>query len=227
MHVYLRPLIRWDWPIPKLRVPLLRPVHCLPIVASLDPNDKQVYPTGITAANIVRPGAELEYKIRFQNTGTDTAFRVVLVDTLSEHIDLGSLREGVSSHPYTLHVSGQGQAVLKFVFDPIILPDSNVNEPASNGFVTFSITPKSDIPLGTRIDNVADIYFDFNPPVRTNTVFTTIDTLALDTQNALSASDVTITYAETVSNQPIALFLRLDRIPQSQLGSANHLFLRK
>ena len=186
---------------PQAPSTLTRAVQCLPITAALDPNDKQVVPAGVSTAHIVRPGAELEYTIRFQNTGTDTAFRVVLVDTLSEHVDIGSLREGIGSHPYTMHLSGKGKPVLTFTFDPIVLPDSNVNEPASNGFVTFSLIPKPETVLGTQIQNFADIYFDYNPPIRTNTVWTTIDTLTLNPHDLLTPSEVTVTYSTTVSNQ--------------------------
>jgi len=52
-----------------------------------------------------------------------------------------------------------------------MLPDSNVNEPASNGFFKFKIQQQSDLPIGTIINNRAGIYFDFNAPVITNTSF--------------------------------------------------------
>jgi len=51
------------------------------------------------------------------------------------------------------------------------LPDSNVNQVASNGFVKFSILPRADAPLETVIENDAAIFFDFNDPVITNTTF--------------------------------------------------------
>ena len=43
------------------------------------------------------------------------------------------------------------------------------------GHVTFSINYKEDIPLGTRITNLAEIVFDINKPIVTNEVFNTID----------------------------------------------------
>jgi hypothetical protein len=116
--------------------------------------------------------------LRFQNTGTDTAFNVVVRDTLSQHLDIESFQLGASSHPCRLVVSGQGRPVLNFHFDNILLPDSNVNEPMSHGQVTFTIRPKRNLPPGTRIENFADIYFDFNDPIRTNT---TVNTLYLPT----------------------------------------------
>jgi len=155
-------------------------VECLEVTGSFDPNDKQAYPSGIGANNIIPPGTVINYKLRFQNTGTDTARNVYLVDTLSNDLDVATLRMNAASHPYRMELSGVGKTIVTFYFDNIMLPDSNVNQLGSNGFVSFSIAPKASTPLGTVVDNFADIYFDFNPPVRTNTVNQTIDLLPVD-----------------------------------------------
>jgi uncharacterized repeat protein (TIGR01451 family) len=107
----------------------------------------------------------IDYTIRFQNTGTDTAFNIFITDTLPAVLDAGSLQVGTSSHVHTWELTGQG--ILKFRFTNILLPDSNVNEPRSHGFVTFRIRPHLPILPGTTITNIANIYFDFNPPVIT------------------------------------------------------------
>jgi hypothetical protein len=60
-----------------------------------------------------------------------------------------------------------GQGVLRFAFPNILLPDSNVNEPRSHGFVSFRIRPRLPILAGTEITNIANIYFDYNPPIIT------------------------------------------------------------
>lgn len=146
---------------------------CVENIGSYDPNDKQGFPYGVGDAHNIRPGQEIDYLIRFQNTGTDTAFTVVIKDTLSPFLDPSSIRPGASSHPYTWDLSGQG--VVSFSFNNIMLPDSNVNEPASHGFVQFTINPYPTIPLGSVIENEAAIYFDFNIPVFTNTTWHTIE----------------------------------------------------
>ena len=64
--------------------------------------------------------------------------------------------------------------MLELLFENILLPDSFVNEPASNGFVFFDIHVLPDSDYGTKIENTAEIYFDFNEPVITNTVVNTI-----------------------------------------------------
>lgn len=156
-------------------------VVCRENIGSWDPNDKRGFPTGYGAKNHIRPGVELEYIIRFQNTGTDTAFAVVIRDTLSSWLDAATVRPGASSHPYRFDYYGDGY--LKFVFEPIALPDSNVNLAASQGFVTFRVAQRADVPLETDILNTAAIYFDNNEPVITNTTrhrvglqFMTVDT---------------------------------------------------
>lgn len=151
-------------------------IECQVVVGSYDPNDKQAIPTGIGTAKSILPKQRLlQYTIRFQNTGTDTAFRVVVRDTLDPHLDWSSVVPGLSSHRYTMEKDSQHR-ILKFVFDPIHLPDSNVNEPASNGFLRFSVNINPKTPLKTQIRNRGAIYFDFNAPVLTNWVTHTIDT---------------------------------------------------
>ena len=51
---------------------------------------------------------------------------------------------------------------------------ASVDSMASIGFVKFQIKQKPGNTMGTRIENGADIVFDFNSAIRTNTVFNTI-----------------------------------------------------
>lgn len=51
----------------------------------------------------------------------------------------------------------------------------NITPPEGEGFVLFSIKPKSDLPHGTVIKNKADIIFDFNDPITTPEWINTID----------------------------------------------------
>jgi uncharacterized repeat protein (TIGR01451 family) len=147
-------------------------VFCPIILNSFDPNDKQAFPTGFDDEHFILPNTELEYLIRFQNTGNDTAFRVVLIDSLSPLLDPASIRLGASSHPCTFEMEGNG--ALRFNFPNIMLPDSAANEAGSQGFVSFRIAQRANNAVGAVIENRADIYFDFNLPVLTNTVFHTV-----------------------------------------------------
>ena len=131
-------------------------------------------PVGYGSEHYLEPGNRITYTLYFQNTGTDTAFNVFILDTLSEDLDMTTLELGASSHEFEL-LRQEGRT-LRFDFPNIMLPDSFVNEPASNGFVQFSILPKEDLELPAWIFNKVGIYFDFNEPVITNTVYHTIDT---------------------------------------------------
>lgn len=143
------------------------------VIGSFDPNDKSVNPVGQTTEGIIglNPG-QLRYTIRFQNTGTDSALNIVLRDTLDNDMDLSTLRIIASSHPCDYLLSSD--RLITVTFNNILLPDSGTNQAASQGFFKYSIKPKSNLPIGTQLTNRADIYFDFNLPVSTNTVLNTI-----------------------------------------------------
>lgn len=141
------------------------------VVGSYDPNDKQVF--NANNESIDGPATIgdtlLRYLIRFQNTGTDTAFTVVIRDTLDEHLNVSSFRFIAASH--NVEIEFYEERIVHFVFNNILLPDSNVNEPGSHGFVEFDIEVLNKTQLD-EVSNQAAIYFDFNPPIYTNTVVT-------------------------------------------------------
>lgn len=147
-------------------------IDCQENIGSWDPNDKRGFPRGFDAPHYIEANTDIEYVIRFQNEGTDTAFTVVLIDTLSEFLSENSVQLGASSHPYQFEY--QPGNALKFTFPNIRLPAKDVNEMGSIGFVKFRIRQKKDNPIGTLIENKADIYFDFNEPITTNTTWHTI-----------------------------------------------------
>gem|GEM_PF-1236889 len=148
-------------------------IDCEEIIGSYDPNDKLVTPTGVGESNDIYEGDELTYKIRFQNTGNDTAFTVVLVDTLDvEHLNISTLEVLNSSHPYALAI--EDAQILTFTFNNILLVDSTKNEPESHGFVTFKIDQNINNEIGDVIENKADIYFDYNEAIVTPRIFNTL-----------------------------------------------------
>ncbi|MBK6371513.1 MAG: DUF11 domain-containing protein, partial [Flavobacteriales bacterium] len=137
------------------------------ITSSFDPNDKLASTSSRSSRTLYFIGQDewIDYTIRFQNTGNDTAFNVVVTDTLSNSLDPASFLAGSASHSYTWGMEENG--MLRFTFTNILLPDSNVNEALSHGFVGFRIKPTEPLLPGTVIENTANIYFDFNPPVIT------------------------------------------------------------
>jgi uncharacterized repeat protein (TIGR01451 family) len=142
-------------------------IYCGLVTGSFDPNDKTGYPLGVGVSHTVSPNGQLDYLIRFQNTGTDTAFTVVIRDTLDTDLDIFTVVSGASSHNYTFNM--YGPRVLEWTFNNIMLPDSTADEPGSHGFIAFTVKQEDNLPDGTEINNTAHIYFDFNSAVITNT----------------------------------------------------------
>ena len=133
---------------------------CFPVVNSFDPNEKQVSPLDFVSA-----GQWLTYTIHFQNTGNDTAYRVVIRDTLQPALDPTSFQMIAASHKVIPSVV---QNQIAFYFNEINLVDSVHNEPESHGWVQFKVKIKNDLPIGTEINNRASIYFDYNSAIVTN-----------------------------------------------------------
>ena len=159
------------------------------ITGAYDPNEKQVTPEGnfLPVINNL-----IDYTILFQNTGNDTAFNVVIIDTLDADLDVTTFVPGASSHPYETELSGQG--IVKFIFNNILLPDSISDEPNSHGFISFKIKPKQYLAHNTIISNSSHIVFDFNPPITTNTVDNVVDL-----SFGVNASETTICEGESVT----------------------------
>jgi uncharacterized repeat protein (TIGR01451 family) len=173
-------------------------LECRENIGAYDPNDKQGFPRGAGPEHFIEPDTRLEYLIRFQNTGTDTAFNVAIQDTLSAWLDPATITPGASSHPYTWQLAQDG--TLLFEFANIMLPDSNVNEPASHGFVKFGIDLRANTPLGTTIHNQAAIFFDFNAPIITNKTMHRVNVDFLE--NILAATEQTHLYTGKVQVAP-------------------------
>jgi len=143
------------------------------VVGSYDPNDKAVSPAGFGADGRIIPSTgALKYTIRFQNTGTYMAENVKVIDTISNLLDLSSFKLMATSHPCEVITKGRE---ITFAFNGIQLADSFSNEPASHGYIQYSINPLPAFVNGSVITNRADIYFDFNAPILTNTTRTTGD----------------------------------------------------
>lgn len=141
------------------------------IRGSFDPNMKEVFPLkDVIYDSVINGKQELDYIVHFQNTGNDTAFAVHIFDTLDTKLDFATFRVIDQSH--TVDVIWKNPNTIDFYFPNILLPDSNVNEMRSHGFVRYRIKPKTSVQLNDLVRNNASIYFDYNAPVKTNTVTT-------------------------------------------------------
>jgi len=136
------------------------------IRASYDPNEKNIISGETLTPTQIDNGAYISYIIHFENKGNDTAFKVIVMDTLSEKVDVKSLQIINSSHPYTLEIIGG--KVLKFTFNNIRLSYDSTST-TSKGYIAYKIKARTDVAVGNTIDNTANIFFDYNQPIRTNT----------------------------------------------------------
>lgn len=138
-----------------------------PLRCSFDPNDKLVSPSRPNDFTLFEE--ELYYTIRFQNTGNDVAYTVTIVDTLSSAINVSTLRVLNSSHLEKLEWSVQEDSILILKFENIDLPDSTTSLAGSQGYVTIVVNTVPGLDEKTVVSNRANIIFDQNPPVVTNT----------------------------------------------------------
>ena len=189
------------------------------IQGAYDPNEKWVSAASLTPSQ-VSAGTDLEYTIFFQNTGTDTAFNIKVIDSLTQMLDFSTFKVLASSH--NCNVSFNNPRALIFSFPNILLADSNINEPASHGFVKYRIRPINSLVLGNVIPNRADIYFDYNLPILTNVATTTIENvIAIDEsmQNSFTFSPNPVSDKLTIKTKGEAIVTLQDlqgRILQKQ-----------
>jgi len=171
-----------------------------------DPNDIQGLPLGKGSDGYIFGNTSIDYRIRFQNTDSNTAQTVVIRDTLDTDIDLFSFQMGSSSHDYVFRI--YGNRILEWSFPNIMLSSSD------HGFVSFSIDQKPDLPTGTKITNFAGIYFDQFAPVITNQTVHTVYylTQGSDVVNACNSYTWTDGTTYTASTNAPSILL------QNQLG---------
>lgn len=134
-------------------------------IGSYDPNDKTVNQP-VVGLQPNTTTVQLDYQIRFQNTGNFPASFIEVIDTLPYLLDSRTIEMLASSHPYSLEFPAQN--VLKFHFADINLPDSTSDEPGSHGWLLFRIKTRTGLKPTDTIFNRCGIYFDFNDPVLTN-----------------------------------------------------------
>jgi uncharacterized repeat protein (TIGR01451 family) len=152
------------------------------VKSGCDPNEMFVNPPNC----IPLDSNQLKYTINFENTGNDTAFNIVVMDTLSPSLDPHSIRIVSATAYMNIYIFKANEYnIVKFDFPNInLLDSSHLN---CTGNVIFNINRLSSLPLDTTIENHAGIFFDQNPVVMTNTVKTIIGCTALSTSDIVKS----------------------------------------
>ena len=126
----------------------------------------------------------LHYVIRFQNVGSIEATNVRVENILDANLDWDSFQIENMSHNNRVELRNGNE--VSFIFDDIFLADSTSNEPESHGYIAYKIKPKENITIGEIMNNDANIFFDYNAAVETNTVTTKVATTLSVSQNSLT-----------------------------------------
>jgi uncharacterized repeat protein (TIGR01451 family) len=136
------------------------------IIGSYDPNDKMESHGERILHSTFTANDYLNYTIRFENTGTASAINVRINDVLDSRLDENTIRMISASHNYVMDRVDNN---LTWRFDNIQLPVSVADTNIGKGYITFQLKPRAGYAVGDIIPNTASIYFDFNPPIITNT----------------------------------------------------------
>ncbi len=140
------------------------------IIGSFDPNDKMERHGPEILVSSFTPNDYLFYTIRFENTGTASAYNIKITDTLDEQLDETTV-EMISVTGISCNMLREGRQ-LTWLFEGVDLPPTIENPEQSQGHVTFKVKPKPGYAAGDVIPNLASIYFDFNPPIVTEPFLT-------------------------------------------------------
>ena len=141
------------------------------VVNSYDPNDKTCLEGETINPNMI--GEYVHYQIRFENTGTYPAQNVVVKDMIdATKFDISTLQMISSSHSCYTRINGNK---VEFIFENINLP---FDDATNDGYVVFKIKALPTLTINSTISNTAEIYFDYNFPIVTNTATSTYKVLA-------------------------------------------------
>lgn len=142
------------------------------VVNSFDPNDKKCLEGTTINPNMI--GEYVHYQVRFENTGTFPAQNIVVKDLIdTTKFDLSTLQMTDASHSCITRITNPNK--VEFIFENINLPFDDAN---NDGYLVFKIKTKTNLVTGNTISNSANIYFDYNYPITTNTATSTFQVLA-------------------------------------------------
>lgn len=173
------------------------------VTNSYDPNNVLVSPDTLYEYELSHPDF-IDYIVNFQNTGNDTAFTVRVENVLSPMLDESTFEIVDASNTVTLDYNPVSR-LMQYHFDNILLPDSNVDEPASHGYIHYKIKPRDTLHIGDVINNGAAIYFDFNTPVITDIAKVHIVSFC-DKLISLDVSNFNACYGDIITVQNNSIF---------------------
>ena len=144
------------------------------VVGPFDPNDKTCLEGD--SASAAQIGKYLHYTINFENLGSAEAVNVLVKDVIDTDVfDINTLQVLYASHEMRASIRGN---IVEFIFRNINLAPAAGDPPVGgHGTILFKIKTLPTLEPGTVAENTANIYFDYNAPIETNTARTTFATL--------------------------------------------------
>lgn len=137
------------------------------VVNSADPNDITCLEGNIVGSDKI--GQYVHYMVRFENIGTANAMNVVIKNHIDANkFDITTLIPLYSNYDF---ITKQKNNQFEFIFENINLPFDDEN---NDGYLVYKIKLKNNLVVGDTFTNQANIYFDFNFPILTNTESTVI-----------------------------------------------------
>lgn len=194
------------------------------VVNSFDPNDKTCLEG--TTISPTKIGDYVHYMIRFENNGTANAQNVVVKDMIdATKFEISTLQFVDSSHSCITKISNGNR--VEFIFEGINLPFNDAN---NDGYIVFKIKSKNTLVVGDQITNNANIYFDYNAPIATNTATSTYQALNnfdFDFGNYFTLSPVpakdilNIASKQQVAIKSISVYNMLGQLVQTFINPSN------
>ena len=175
---------------------------------------------------------DLTYRIRFQNTGSAAATNILVTNDIDPDLDISTFQPIASSHAHTTTITSPTE--IKFTFLNINLADSTTDEPNSHGWILYKMKPLSTAVIGDTFENNANIFFDYNAPVITNTAITTVSATTrvpddnfenyLETHDAngnIVALGATNSMGNGIANDNLVFTCNINTITSLNVGNKN------
>ncbi len=159
------------------------------VASSSDPITKTVTPDSLPISQIA-VAHNFEFLISFQNEGDVAVNKIIVLDTISENFDMKTFKMLSSSFEFDVEITILDKHVIQWTFDDISLPPKIEDEEGSRGFVQYAISSLSGLEVQDKLRNKAEIFFDSNDPITTNTAevvfYTSTNTTDISLQDKIS-----------------------------------------
>lgn len=138
--------------------------------------DIQVLGNTVLTAPDGSEGPAVTYLIRFQNPRADTAYHVVVRDTLDPRLDAATLTVLATSHPY--HMVQEANQVVRWYFNDIRLSPLTDGFAGTVGFILFSVRLRPFVAPGQTITNHSCVTFNHQTTRCTNQAIVWVESAA-------------------------------------------------